>query len=106
MDVGESKKLLGEAVLGNPTFFRDLSPGTLPGSHSEESRKISCDSEKEKGRINIVKYSLSILYNKGMLLQRKDFITAYPNWEKGISTITTYSSLSVSMIVDKYENYL
>lgn len=105
MDVGESKKLLGEAVLGNPTFFRDLPPGTLPGSHSEESRKISCDSEKEKGRINIVKYFLSILYNKGMLSREKT-LTAYPNWEKGISTITTYSSLSASTIVDKYENYL
>lgn len=55
MDLGETEKLLGKAGLGSPKYSSYLPPGTIPGSHSEESRKISCDSGKKKGRVKTVK---------------------------------------------------
>lgn len=38
----ENEKFLGAEVLGKPLHFhRFLTPGTLPGSHNAEPRKIT-----------------------------------------------------------------
>lgn len=56
-----------------PTVSWILLPGTTPGSHDEEPRKIAMYLWQRWGEIIILKYALYVLHNKGLTSTEEDF---------------------------------
>lgn len=62
----------------------------------KSQERFSPGSGKERGKVTIIKYSQSILSNKGLLFRENDFSRSYNPGGKDISPIQALFNFSVS----------